>query len=137
MVTALPSAVENNAISVIAFPLYLSLVTIKTAVLSLCLSLQLDTQANPYAEPVTLLARLALQSHWILLLWLWLLLLLLDVLVGRCGEHSSWNRENKSSGLCEISENTILEFCLIIFHMHLIVKGKISCPYNEAHHYNV
>lgn len=57
----------------------------------MCLSLQLNAQANPYTKPIALLTRLALQSHWMLLLWL-----LLGVLVGRCGEHSSWNREHNS-----------------------------------------
>jgi hypothetical protein len=48
----------------------------------LYLSLQLNTQTDPYTEPIALLARLALQSHWILWLGLRLLLLLLGVLVG-------------------------------------------------------
>jgi hypothetical protein len=58
----------------------------------MCLSLQLNTQTDPYTKTIALLARLTLQSHWMLRLWL----LLLGVLVGRCGEHSSWNRENNS-----------------------------------------
>lgn len=44
----------------------------------MCLSLRLNTQTNPYTKPIALLARLTLESHW--MLWLWLLLLC--VLVG-------------------------------------------------------
>jgi hypothetical protein len=84
----------------------------------LCLSLQLNTQTDPYTEPIALLARLALQSYWILWLYLWLLLLLLGALVGRRGEHSSWNRENVSHWGCDVSERAILEYYLITFQTH-------------------
>jgi hypothetical protein len=81
----------NNASPEAAFPCSFFELQFKTVVLSMCLSLQLNTQANPYTKPIALLTSLALQSHWMLLLWL-----LLSVLVGRCGEHSSWNREYNS-----------------------------------------